>query len=128
MVAVLYENNVLLVSGELPGLNQYVAAISYNRYAGGAVKRESTDFVYMCCMSQNIVAYTDPVTITFKWYMKNRKKDLDNVCFGKKFILDGMVKAGVLVNDTQEYIKGFTDEFYIDKQNPRIEVVINLVK
>lgn len=124
----LLKNNTILIPGELSGLNQYIAAVSYNRYAGGTMKREATDFVYMCCMDQNIIAYTESVTITFKWYMKNKKKDLDNVCFGKKFILDGMVKAGVIVNDTQEYIKGFTDEFYIDKNDPRIEVVINLSK
>ena len=60
----------------------------------------------------------------FCWYEKNRKRDPDNICFAKKFILDAMVKNHVLPNDSQKYIKGFRDLFYIDKDNPRIEIFI----
>lgn len=60
--------------------------------------------------------------IIFRWYCKNQKKDPDNISFAKKFILDGMVKAGVLENDGWKQVAGFQDEFYLDKQHPRVEV------
>lgn len=114
----------LLIPGELPTLNEYVGAIARNRYVGGSMKRVHTDIVYYHCREQKLSVCTKPVHITFKWFMKNKKKDIDNVAFAKKFILDGLVKAGVLYNDTQEWVTGFTDEFAIDKENPRVEVLV----
>ena len=62
--------------------------------------------------------------ITFRWLCKNKKKDKDNIAFAKKFILDGLVEAGVIKNDGWDDIEGFQDEFEIDAKNPRIEVEI----
>ena len=39
-------------------------------------------------------------------------------------ILDGLVTAGVLPDDTMKYIKSLHHTFIIDKVKPRIEVVI----
>lgn len=52
-----------------------------------------------------------PVTIHFHWVEPNRKRDLDNVAFAKKFILDAMVKKRVLENDNSKHVTGFTDTF-----------------
>ena len=56
------------------------------------------------------------------------KRDLDNVAFFKKFINDAIVKSGLIINDNQKYIKGFRDYFEIDKDNPRVEVEIRIIK
>ena len=42
-----------------------------------------------------------------------------------KVILDGMVEAGVIKNDGWKEVLGFRDSFYVDKDNPRIEVFIH---
>lgn len=60
----------------------------------------------------------------FKWYEPNRRRDLDNVAFGKKFVFDGLVKAGVLIDDGPNHVMGFSDEFAYDRDNPRIRVEI----
>jgi hypothetical protein len=53
-----------------------------------------------------------PITITFRWYEKARRRDPDNVCAGgRKLILDGLVTAGILPGDGPNVICGFTDEF-----------------
>lgn len=114
----------LIIKGKLPSLNDYVQAERSNRYAGAKMKKDYTDFVYYTCREQGLEAKLKPCRITFKWYEENSKRDLDNICFAKKFILDGLVKAGVIFNDTQEWVKGFTDKFYIDKLKPRVEVLI----
>lgn len=60
----------------------------------------------------------------FRWYEPNRKRDLDNICFAKKFILDALVSNGVIESDGWQGVVGFTDQFFVDKNNPRIEVEI----
>jgi Holliday junction resolvase RusA-like endonuclease len=64
-------------------------------------------------------AYLDIV-----WYEPNRRRDLDNIAAGKKFILDGLQAIGKIENDGWKQIAGFTDTFEVDKQDPRVEVKI----
>lgn len=65
-----------------------------------------------------------PVRVHFLWIEPNKKRDYDNVAFAKKFILDGMVKAGLIEGDSQAYVKGFADKFYIDSKRAGVEVEI----
>ena len=59
---------------------------------------------------------------------KNRKRDLDNIsAFAHKVIQDGLVQCGLLANDGWKNIVGYSDDFYVDKDNPRIEVTIREV-
>jgi len=39
-------------------------------------------------------------------------------------VQDALVKAGVLANDGWQEIVSFADRFGIDKENPRVEIVI----
>ena len=113
------------IVGELTDLNQFIKAISANRFIGGKIKKQETERVYIEVLSQGVKKVSKyPVTIECNWYMKNRRKDIDNVCFAKKFILDGLVLAKVLQDDSQKYVESLRDNFYIDKDNPRIEIKI----
>lgn len=112
----------LTIPGELTSLNEYISALNRNRFVGAKIKKEETERVFWHCREQKLSLIGRPVTISFHWYMKNKKKDLDNVAFAKKFILDGLVEAGILFNDTQEWVKGFEDRFSIDNTDPRVEV------
>jgi len=71
--------------------------------------------------------YTGRVRLDFRWYEPNRKRDLDNICFAKKFILDALVSNGVIESDGWRGVEGFTDKFFIDKDRPRIEIDIEEV-
>ena len=116
----------LIIPGELTDLNTYIAAERANRYAGAKIKAKETDDITLLAKQLKTEIRT-PVRINYKWYCKDKRKDKDNVAFAKKFIQDGLVAAGVLKNDGWSDIEGFTDEFYIDKQNPRVEVEITEV-
>lgn len=48
---------------------------------------------------------------------ENKRRDLDNVCFAKKFILDSMVKTGKLKDDNRNFVKGFRDDFEYGKSS-----------
>lgn len=67
---------------------------------------------------------TYPIYIHFHWFAKNRKKDPDNISSAKKFILDGLQEAGIIENDGWNQIAGFSDDFTVDKKNPRVVVEI----
>ena len=66
-----------------------------------------------------------PVIMKYTWYEPNKRRDLDNISsFGRKVIQDALVASKVLANDGWNEIKGFSDEFFVDSKNPRIEVLI----
>lgn len=116
---------ILIIEGQLPNLNDYTKACRGNKYVGAKMKEKADGFISACIQQQLAgVHFGEPVKLSFRWYEPNRKRDLDNICFAKKFILDALVKNGILVDDGWRWVKGFTDEFFIDKENPRIEVDI----
>lgn len=49
--------------------------------------------------------------IHFHWIEENKRRDLDNICFAKKFILDALVKAGKLADDNRKNVTAFIDTF-----------------
>lgn len=114
------------IPGELPGLNEYIHAINRNRHIGNRMKQDTQEAIQWAVRAQIKRGYeiTCPVTIRFLWASRTAKKDIDNVAFAKKFILDALVGMGILPNDTRKWVRGFTDEFIIDRQNPRTEVEI----
>lgn len=116
---------MITIQGELVDLNSYIGALNSHRYVGSKTKKEQTELCAMYAMKCKEEIKQFPVHITYKWYTKNKRKDIDNVSFSKKFINDGLVLAGILPDDSRKYVQGFTDEFYIDKENPRVEIIFN---
>lgn len=61
---------------------------------------------------------------TYKKY--NRNFDLDNTTI--KFIQDGFVESGLLIDDNYKILKKITLMGGIDKENPRTEIIINVLE
>lgn len=118
---------ILILNYKFPSLNDYTNKCRANKYAGASMKKELTDLVTLECKRQKLPKIDGKVNIHFKWIEKNKKRDMDNICSAKKFALDGLVNAGVIVNDTWEYINGFKDTFELGKENAVI-VEIEVVK
>lgn len=101
--------NKIEIPFRLPSLNNYINECRKNRYAGANMKRNvEKDIGYYINL---FPYYNNPVKIHFHWIEENKKRDLDNVCWAKKFILDSLVKSGKLQNDTAKYVVGFEDTF-----------------
>ena len=116
---------LLTIEGQLPNLNEYTSAYCRNRYAGANMKKQAEKIIQAFIMQQlKGVHFEGTVELSFRWYEPNRKRDLDNVCFAKKFILDALVSNGIIVADGWKCVVGFTDSFFVDAKNPRIEVEI----
>lgn len=66
--------------------------------------------------------FTGIVKIVINTYFKNRPLDSDNVC--TKFYIDGL--KGILIKDDDiRYVSGVTSNVFIDKENPRVEIIIS---
>ena len=116
----------LIISGKLPGMNEYISAERTNRYEAAAMKREAEKLVIFAARSSlRGWKAKGPVMMHYLWVEKDRKRDKDNISgYGRKIIQDSLVKAKFLRNDGWNDIVGFTDSFGVDKGNPHIEVII----
>ncbi len=104
---------------KLPTMNEIIDAAKTSRYAYARQKEEYTDLV------AGTVGLTfrfrkfdikGKVWISITWVEKNMRWDPDNIVAGKKFILDGIVKAGLLKNDGWKSIAGFTETWELGKE------------
>lgn len=66
-----------------------------------------------------------PIKLDYLFCEENRRRDHDNVAgFFHKVFQDSLVKAGLLEDDGWDEISGWRDDFTIDKNHPRVEVMI----
>lgn len=116
----------LIIPGTLPNLNDYIAAERRNKHIAADMKRQTEHVVMMYAKSQmRGMRFSGPVRMEYAWYEPNRRRDKDNVSsFGRKCIQDALVRSGILENDGWKEIDSFSDSFFVDKKNPRIEVEI----
>lgn len=109
-----------------PGLNDYIHSCSRHPQAGAKMKRD-----YQLIASNAIrlqlgkLAILNPVRIHYAFYEATEKRDPSNVAsFFVKVFEDALQQCGVLKNDNWRYLKGYSQEFHIDRTNPRVEVTI----
>ena len=111
------------IQGRFPSLNDYISAERANRSFGASMKRKETKRAAEA--AGGLAECSNPVVVVFKWIEPNLRRDIDNVAFAHKFVLDGLVKAGVLKGDSRKYVIGLQDEFPPpDPDNPRVEVTV----
>ena len=110
---------------ELPSLNEYVNAERANRFAGAKMKKDIERRLASHILHQGVVAHKIPVRIDFIWKCKNKRKDKDNIAFSKKFLLDSLVRCGVIPNDKWDCIESWIDIFpEPDKEDVGVDVII----
>ncbi len=105
----------LVIPMKLPSLNDYIRVCRENKFAGANMKKNVENDLAL--FINKLPKFKNPIRIKFTWIESNKKRDLDNICFAKKFILDTLVKCGKMKNDNRNYVVGFTDEFDYEKEN-----------
>lgn len=101
------------IQGRMQALNDYTKV---NRgkagiFLGNQTKKAITNDVAQQIIDQgDFPHFTKPVIVRFHWIEINRRRDPDNFIFAKKFVLDGMVKAGMIPKDGWSHIAGFGGE------------------
>lgn len=117
------------IKGRLDGLNEYTKACRGNRFSGAEMKkrnqRKVKDSVMQAIVENQMHAPRKfPITVDILWVEKDKRRDVDNIQFGAKFILDALVNLNVLPDDSRTYVCGINNKVITDKENPRIEVEI----
>ena len=116
---------LLTIEGRLPSLNEYTVACRANAYAGAEYKKKVEQLISLYIVRDlKGVSFPGTVYVHFRWYEPNKKRDLDNICFAKKFIFDALVRMKVIKTDSWRGVIGFDDSFYVDPDHPRVEVEI----
>jgi len=122
---------------KLPSLNDYIAAERVRIGArsgrfltkGAVMKKEWQSYISLFIRRDlRGVKIEKPVLIHYRYFEENRKRDLGNIhapC--QKFVEDALQDCKVIANDNQKCVVGFTAHFEIDKENPRVEVVLEEV-
>ena len=106
-------SRAIFLEGKFTTLNQYIRAERGHLYKAAEIKKTETARVkYSCIGILPVENY--PVSIQFIWSRHNHRTDPDNIAFAKKFILDGLVEAGVLAGDSFKQISGFSDTFTLE--------------
>jgi Holliday junction resolvase RusA-like endonuclease len=113
----------MTIPGVLPGMNEIVEAARGDKYASSKQKKEYTDIVAWTAKAARI-PHMERIDITFRWYEPNKRRDKDNITAGAKFVMDGLVKAGIIKNDGWAQIGDISHLFDVDRHNPRVEVEI----
>ncbi len=111
----------LKIPGRLPGFNDIIDAAKRNLHEYARIKETYTAMV--AWLAKKLPPY-EKVALVITWYEPDRRRDPDNIMAGQKFILDGLVAAGTIPNDSQKHIKGIVHRFRVDSKDPRVEVEI----
>lgn len=112
------------IDKRLMGLNEYTKQNRRNKYIGAKVKKEEQTYIIWCIKNQlGNLKIDKPVIAHFTWIEENKRRDLDNICFAKKFILDALVEAKVLKDDNRKIVTKFTDNVeYSSKSKVIVEL------
>ena len=97
------DSMLLVYHGKLPSLNEVINQNRANKFAGAQIKSQLTQELAWTFKPQ-CEPITDPCCVLITFYEPNKRRDIDNIQSSTKFILDALVMAGILVNDTQRYV------------------------
>lgn len=120
------KTDTIIIPGELPDLNTIIAETKGHWGNYSSLKKTNTQLVAFCT-KRDIKRRYNKIDLDITWHCKNKRKDKDNIMAGTKFILDGLVMAGIIQNDGWAHVGQIKHTFDVDKQDPRVEVKITEV-
>ena len=119
------------IPGKLPGMNEIIGSMSQKIYETGKRRvyqytRDKKHFTgkVMACIYQKRMKWVGRANVSVLFREKRIARDPDNIIAGIKFILDGMVAAGILDNDTKKEIAGLSFRFEDGAEKNEIQVLI----
>lgn len=98
-----------------------------NRPKMNALKGKWKDFIRWFVESRGYSSlHINKCEMTFvTYYRTNRRHDVDNSC--PKFIIDGLVDGGLVIDDDMKHITSLTLKCGIDSDRPRTEIYITIL-
>lgn len=106
-----------VIEGKLPSLNEVIRENRSNRYAGAKLKKEIDTLIGWTIKKAKLTPVTNPCVIEVDWHEATKRRDVDNIHSSVKFILDALVKNGILKNDSRRYVKQIYHKVIDDTAN-----------
>ena len=117
---------ILVIKGRLPTLNHVINSSKRHWAHYKKIKESATGLCSASAIDQlGRVQIENPITIECEWYWPDRRTDPDNIAHGIKYVLDGLVVAGVIQNDNWKQIHSIGHTFAIG--DPQVVVTIEEV-
>ena len=115
----------LWIPGPLPGMNETIAAakgFGGRGYGYSKIKHRWTEAVQLLAKAAQLKPVSS-ARFSFVWRERKRSRDPDNFTAARKFVLDGLVAAGVIPDDGWAEVLGFSDAWTVSRQ-PGVLVTI----
>lgn len=98
-----------VVKEKLPSLNDVIGKNRCNKYAGAKYKKDIEEkisyYIANAVAKGMLHKQENPCWIVIEWIEKTKRRDSDNIQSSQKFLLDALVKCGILQNDSRKYVK-----------------------
>ena len=109
----------IFIDYDFPSWNDYIKAERGSLYHANAIKQAEKNYIAYTVKQKYKGKY--PIALTVRPHFKNKRRDLDN--FRLKGLIDGLVAAGVIINDNLNCINRITIEpIYSDIIGVEVEI------
>jgi Holliday junction resolvase RusA-like endonuclease len=110
---------IIFIDYDFPNWNEYIKAERGSLYHANAIKQAEKNYIKYTVKQKYTGKY--PVTLTVRPHFQNKRRDLDN--FRLKGLIDGLVAAGVIVNDNLKCINRIIIEpIYNEEVGVEVEI------
>ena len=107
---------ILILNTSFPTLNEYINLERTNKILAAKLKKKTTNKIaFLATLYKFSLPEKTCFDVKITWFKPNNKHDHDNISFGLKFILDGLIYANILENDTPRFINNICHNFELDK-------------
>ena len=110
--------NTFTIKAKLPSLNDVIAKNRANKYYANSFKQDIEEVIGWAIKQARVMKTLKPVNkpciIKMEWHEATKRRDVDNIQSSQKFVLDSMVKNGILQNDSRRYVKQVYHEIIDD--------------
>jgi Holliday junction resolvase RusA-like endonuclease len=124
----------VVVPLRFPGLNEMIAAAKSHYHVYGEMAKVHVEAVKLAAQAACPVnsspehpRYNSSVRVSCTWVEPNRRRDIDNIQAGVKFILDGLHEANIIPNDSQKYVAEVRHEVRKECGKGYVEVIVEPV-
>ena len=87
-------------------------------------KKIRTQAVALLCRVQKLHPVQSPPAIRIWFWQRAKRIEKDNLLINTKYLIDGLVMAGILLDDRWDNYTDLDFRFRIDRDNPRIIVEV----
>ena len=104
-----------------------IAAAKSGRGKGNAYSRQKaiwTATVARAARKAKLLPFGYPVGIHCLWREPSARRDPDNVHAGVKYVLDGLVQAGILAGDGRKHVANVLHDVVTVESEPGVAVTI----